>query len=116
MDVTQRVPLHMSENFVELDSLRRDRAYLILHVHRTENTNRLILKLQENSDRQFNVFLPQCYNGQFNALDIFEINTKKKYYKLLHLGRCFCPAQSIRLEFIPYSPSEGFRSSLGCTY
>ena len=50
MDVAQRVPLHVSENFVELDSLRRDRAYLILHVHRTENTNRLILKLQENSD------------------------------------------------------------------
>ena len=28
----------------------------------------------------------------------------------------FCPAQSIRLEFIPYSPSAGFRSSLGYTY
>ena len=116
MDVAQRVPSHLSETFVELDSLRKDRAYLILHVHRTENTNRLVLKLQENSDRQFNVFLPQCYNGQFNALDIFEINTKKRYYKLLHLGRCFCPAQSIRLEFIPYSPSVGFQSSLGFTY
>jgi hypothetical protein len=102
--------------FVELDSLRRDRAYLILHVHRTEITNRLVLTLQENSDTQFNVFLPQCYNGQFNALDIYEINTKKRYYKLLHLGRCFCPAQSIRLEFIPYSPSVGFQSSLGFTY
>jgi hypothetical protein len=116
MSVDQRVPLHESENFVELDCLRRDRAYLILHVHRTENTNRLILKLQENSDRQFYVFLPQCYNGQFSALGIFEINTKKRYYKLLHPGKCFGPAQSIRLEFIPYSSREGFRSSLGFTY
>ena len=117
-----QVALQESENFVELDRFRRDRAYLtlilltwrtrsapntaskwqmgfnsafkvlILHVHKTENTNRLILKLQENCEMQFYVFLPQCYNGQFSALDIFEINTKKRYYKLLHLGRCFCSA------------------------
>ena len=77
MSVVQRDALHGSENFVEFDSLRRDRSYLILHVHRTENTNDLILKLQENSEGQFYVFLPQCYNGQFSALDIFEMNTKK---------------------------------------
>jgi len=116
MSVVQRDALNASEIFVELDSLRRDRAYLILHIQRTESTSHLILKLQENSERRFYVFLPQCYNGQFSASDIFKINSKLIYYKLLHLGRCFCPAQSIRLEFIPFSAGQGFCSSFGYTY
>ena len=91
MSVVQRDALNPSENFVELGSLWRDRAYLILHVQRTESTDRLILKLQENSERHFYVFLPQCYSGQFSASDIFKFNSKLIYYKLLHLGGYFCP-------------------------
>ena len=103
-----QVALQESENFVELDSLRRDTAFLILHVHITENTNRLILKLQENCEMQFYVFLPQCYNGQFSALDIFEININKKYYKLLLLGRCFVPHSPYALNLFHIRQVQGF--------
>ena len=110
-----------SGRVVRLDELRKDKAYLILHVYIGKFKKQVILKLQYDNKTEKEtifVFLPVSHRDAyrpFSNLTIFKINSKEAYYKFRYIGQCVCPTKSLLLEVVPLS-SRGFVSDLGGTF
>jgi hypothetical protein len=106
---------------VRLTDLRRDKAYLILHVYIIKVTGRILLILEDEIRTEKDVFavvLPILHRDAikpFSNLTISNINSQKWYYKFRHIGECVCPVQSLFFELIPLS-RRGFVSDLGGTF
>ena len=106
---------------VRLEDLRKDKAYLILHVYIVKVTERIILILEDDirtEKETIMVVLPVFHRDAitaFSHLTIFKINSKEWYYKFRYIGECACPVGSLFFELIPFS-SRGFVSDLGGTF
>ena len=106
---------------MKVEDLRKDKAYLVLHVYIVKETEQIILKLEDDNKTEkenIMVFLPLSQRDAikaFSHLTIFKIDSKEEYYKFRYIGECVCPIRSLFFELISLS-SRGFVSDLGGTF
>ena len=122
MSLVSHMTIQLSSGrVVKLDDLRKDNAYLILHVYIEKFTKQVNLQLEDGKKTEKEtifVFLPVSHRDgyrSFSNLTIFKINSKEKYYQFRYICQCVCPTRSLHLEVIPLS-SRGFVSDLGGTF
>ena len=115
MSLVSHLTIQASGKVVEVDELKKDKAYVILHIYITMITKQIILILQEDSKRKkedFFVCLSMSHSNEnrpFTNLQIFNINSKQEYYKLRFLGYYNCPKNlrylnSFRCQVADLSP------------
>jgi len=76
----------------DFERLRTDMSYHILNVYTEWTSNRLILKLRDDTagkGEDFFIYLPITHRSEpepFTRLQMYNINAKLEYYKIRYLG------------------------------
>jgi len=76
----------------DIERLGTDMSYHILNVYSEWTSNRIILKLRDDTDgkrEDFFIYLPITHRSEpepFTRLQMFNINANLEYYKIRYLG------------------------------